>query len=57
MNQKSVKHEIGLSNGGRGNRLSGTLRASIAALKEHSKKMVFENQTQAVRLAYAGTKF
>ena len=38
-----------LSDSGRSNGLSETLRASLQALKEHSKELVFETRGQAVR--------
>jgi hypothetical protein len=50
VNQEKGKHDIRmLSNGSRGNRLSGTLRASLDALKEHSSELVFKTRVQAVR--------
>jgi hypothetical protein len=57
MNQ-NFKHDMRLiGNGSRGNRLSGTLRASLAALKEHGRELVFENQGQAIRLLMRARDF
>jgi hypothetical protein len=51
MNQKK-NHKDGmtlLGDGGRSNGPSETLKTSLQALREHSKELVFETRSQAVR--------